>query len=233
MINIHISVTLSNIQISDVIETDPLLKCGIAVLFRGTACKHNYTSMKICFHNVPQHAGCCPVPVFVLVSGCVNSEPLKTTNNCNSHGGQILSLHGVGWDILCHSEPVLALPDMHQRSAMKFDTASCSKLFNEEYTIRVGSTTCSDVVVASPYVINCTLSQGSGTDLDVVVERAVGKNDRKIVTMLPAALAFRDVVDFRDKFGRFVEYGVGGLKKEIQELYQRAFASRGKAFQGN
>ena len=114
---------------------------------------------------------------------------------------------------------------------MEFDATSCSKSFNEEYIIRVGSTTCNDAVVASPYVITCTLRSGSGNDLAVAVERAVGTNGHETITILPDALSFRSVVDFKNEFGRFVEYGVGGLKKEIQELYQRAFASRGKAFQ--
>ena len=99
--------------------------------------------------------------------------------------------------------------------------------------IRVGSTTCGNAVVASPYVINCTLRPGTGSDLDVTVERVVGKSGHEMVAMLPTALSFQNVVDFRDKFSRFVEYGVGGLKKEIQELYQRAFASRGEPFQSN
>ena len=99
--------------------------------------------------------------------------------------------------------------------------------------IRVGSTTCGDAVVVSPYVINCTLRPGTGSDLDVTVERVAGKSGHEMVATLSTALSFQNVIDFRDKFGCFVEYGVGGLKKEIQELYQRAFASRGEPFQSS
>lgn len=181
------------------------------------------------------HCPCCIVwfcffVCFCLfsVSGCINSEPLKTTSNCNSHGGQILSLHGLGWNHLCQSEPIPASRVVDQRPTMTFDTTACSKLFKQEYTIRVGSTVCSDVIIASPYVINCTLRPGSGNDLDVAIERAAKTNGLEVITMLQAAVSFREIVDFKDKFGRFVEYGVGGLKKEIKELYQRAFASRGE-----
>ena len=41
-------------------------------------------------------------------------------------------------------------------------------------------------------------------------------------------MAYREAVNFKEKFERFVELGVGGLKKEIEELYRRAFVSRGK-----
>ena len=48
-----------------------------------------------------------------------------------------------------------------------------------------------------------------------------------IVAVLSGGVSYREAVNFKDKFSRFVELGVGGLKKEIEELYRRAFASRG------
>mgnify|MGYP001545521205 CR=1 FL=1 len=42
-----------------------------------------------------------------------------------------------------------------------------------------------------------------------------------------AKISYKVPVDYRQQFDNFMELGVGGLGKQIQELYQRAFASRG------
>ena len=42
-------------------------------------------------------------------------------------------------------------------------------------------------------------------------------------------MAYREAVNFKEKFERFVELGVGRLKKEIEELYRRAFVSQSTA----
>ena len=51
----------------------------------------------------------------------------------------------------------------------------------------------------------------------------------EVIARLEAAVSFKEAIDFREKFSRFVELGVGGLKREIDELYRRSFASRGES----
>ena len=88
--------------------------------------------------------------------------------------------------------------------------------------------------ILSDYVINCTLARGNGTGLNVEIRR-VRENgegegeeeEEEVVASLANVVSFTEPIDFREKFGRFVELGVGGLKREISELYRRAFASRG------
>lgn len=64
--------------------------------------------------------------------------------------------------------------------------------------------------------------------LDVVVTREDSGGEREVVMELGEAVSFKEVIDFREKFAKFTELGVGGLRKEIDELYRRAFASRGE-----
>ena len=83
----------------------------------------------------------------------------------------------------------------------------------------------------STFVIKCTLEAGTGTKLPVTIETKQDQRDKKsgaIVGRLDEAVSYREHVNLKDQFSRFSEYGVGGLRKEIEELYRRAFASRGK-----
>ena len=85
--------------------------------------------------------------------------------------------------------------------------------------------------MVSPYIINCTLGPGTGEGLSVKILKKSGSGECSsdpILAILPNAVSYRHVINFKDKFSQFVDYGVGGLKKEIEELYRRAFASRGK-----
>ena len=90
--------------------------------------------------------------------------------------------------------------------------------------------------VISPFQINCTVEGAKGVEVDVSVRRMNGDSDQKQlesgstvekIATLSNAVSFKEAINFRDKFAKFVELGVGGLKKEIDELYRRAFASRG------
>ena len=88
-------------------------------------------------------------------------------------------------------------------------------------------------LVISPFVINCTLPPGSNENLDIVLLRRSsegnGCGEGVVVAELPQALSYKQAINFKEKFGKLVEYGVGGMHKEIDELYRRAFASRGKS----
>ena len=78
---------------------------------------------------------------------------------------------------------------------------------------------------------------GSGKDLEVTISRRSEGAAQDVpvdqITSLEGAVSFREAIDFREKFSRFVELGVGGLKREIDELYRRAFASRGECQRGS
>ncbi len=43
-----------------------------------------------------------------------------------------------------------------------------------------------------------------------------------------ATVSYKPLIDYKYHFDNFLELGVGGLSKQIKELYQRAFASRSK-----
>ena len=65
----------------------------------------------------------------------------------------------------------------------------------------------------------------SGDNINFIL--LLGENIH-ILGVVPGGVAYREAVNFKEKFERFVELGVGGLKKEIEELYRRAFVSRSK-----
>ena len=43
-----------------------------------------------------------------------------------------------------------------------------------------------------------------------------------------SAVSFKERINYRERFAKFVDMGVGGMKREINELCRRAFASRGQ-----
>ena len=97
--------------------------------------------------------------------------------------------------------------------------------------------------MVSKFVVNCTVDRGTGRKLDVIVYRneklhsrdwkysttgGGGEGEgREVEMLLEGVVSFKEAIDFREKFSKFSELGVGGLKREIDELYRRAFASRG------
>ena len=100
----------------------------------------------------------------------------------------------------------------------------------------------------SEYALNCSVENGRGKGLSVSVHRQSGSvagdvEDVRggegsggggagvrgeVVMLLEGAVSFKESINFREKFSKFVELGVGGMKREIEELYRRAFASRGE-----
>ena len=54
--------------------------------------------------------------------------------------------------------------------------------------------------------------------------------DDIISTMSPGVtVSYKVKVSYRKQFADFKELGVGGLGPQVQQLYQRAFASRGRS----
>ena len=43
-----------------------------------------------------------------------------------------------------------------------------------------------------------------------------------------SAVSFKERINYRERFAKFVDMGVGEMKREINELYRRAFTSRGQ-----
>ena len=122
-------------------------------------------------------------------------------------------------------------PPNNPRHQLKIDHTHCSQSIEERYCVKIGtSSTCTNPVLISPFMVNCTLSPGKGEGLDVTLQQKTKSGEcsgSDIVARLPQGVSYREVINFKEKFNQFVDYGVGGLKKEIEELYRRAFASRG------
>ena len=170
----------------------------------------------------------------------MDSDPERSTTNCPSTGGKSLTIRATGISSLCPDHT----PDHAQ---LVIDSAKCTDHIRDNYCVTVGDSECTHVTVEEYFTLTCTLGKGRGSDLSVrIIKRDPGSKScdcrscdsstmscdpgRKscdVVAELIKAVSYKRTVNFRDIFDRFVEYGVGGLKKEVDELYRRAFASRG------
>lgn len=146
----------------------------------------------------------------------------------------------MNFDLFCVSPEMAAKSATAVPRSIMLNTAFCTQNFRNYYGIYVGPYKCRDPLILSEFVVNCTIDQGSGGHLTVAIKREpVGQQHQQrqdsdgftspegIVAALEGALSFKEAINFREKFSKFVELGVGGLKREIDELYRRAFASRG------
>lgn len=86
----------------------------------------------------------------------------------------------------------------------------------------VGERKCTGLVYVNDYKLVCTLPPIGGEALDVTLRD--GGLDKAV---LSAAVSYRLVINYRKMFDQFTSYGVGGMREQIEELYRRAFASRG------
>jgi hypothetical protein len=123
-------------------------------------------------------------------------------------------------------------------SLFRFNTAQCTDSFNKHYAVYIGDIECKIVSVLSPFQIDCTVEGAQGVGVPVSIKKLplqaassgtikAPQAELEVVSVLSQAVSFKEAINFREKFAKFVELGVGGLKKEIDELYRRAFASRG------
>ena len=135
---------------------------------------------------------------------------------------------------------VCSLPFKCQESAVSkslvIGIPRCSDIegsahFKDHYCVMIGDQYCLKPLVISPFIINCTLPPGTNENLDIVLLRRSseggGCGEGVVIAEFPRALLYKQVINFKEKFGKLVEYGVGGMHREIEELYRRAFASRG------
>lgn len=167
-----------------------------------------------------------PAPLRILsVTGCHDSVPAKTTKDCHFSGKVKLVIHGKNFNGRNLPIPECTFGNGHS------ETESCQNGFKERVAIFVGDVECMSVKLVSFFQINCTLVSGAGLDQDVVLKvRDSSSQNWAVLERFEKAVSFKEKINFREKFSKFVEYGVGGLKKEIDELYRRAFASRGKCW---
>ena len=168
-----------------------------------------------------------PPPQILSVTGCHDSVPAKTTKDCHYAGQVKLVTYGKNFN-----DRNLQIPECtHSRGRSVFETEACQKSFRERVRVFVGEVECMSVKLVSFFQINCTLVDGAGMDQDVTVKVKTGSSDDwTVLVKFSGAVSFKEKINFRERFSKFVEFGVGGLKKEIDELYRRAFASRGKDF---
>lgn len=167
-----------------------------------------------------------PMPEIMAVTGCRDSDPARTTSDCHFAGKIRLVLHGVNFHTLCSVG-----------TASSHINAACMSNFDHQFSVSVGKSQCSQVALVSQYQINCTAEGLAGVDLDVLIKRkplsssrgggGSGGGGEEVMASLESAVSFKERVNYRERFGKFVEMGVGGMKREINELYRRAFASRG------
>ena len=86
----------------------------------------------------------------------------------------------------------------------------------------IGEQKCRGLVYVNDFKLVCTLPRVGGEALDITLRD--GGVDKAV---LLGAVSYRPVINYRKMFDQFVSYGVGGMKEQIEELYRRAFASRG------
>ncbi len=155
------------------------------------------------------------VPQLLAVTGCQDSDPARTTEECHYAGKIRLVLHGINLHALC-SPPVLS-------------NTECVRGFDSQFSVYIGEVKCSLINLVSQHEINCTVESGSGKDKDVtLIRNSVVEGSDEPVAVLKSAVSFKEKINYRERFSKFVEMGVGGMKREIDELFRRAFASRGE-----
>ena len=160
----------------------------------------------------------------VIVSGCVDSDPVRTTSNCLSDGEQTLTIHGTIFSSLC--------PDYSTHNA-----DHCTGHIEKNYCVFIGNNECTHVTFKNMFKLTCIFGRSHGNDLPVKITKRIGSGSHSsanghcvtqdVVAEMSNAVSFKETVNYRLVFDQFVQYGVGGLKKQIDELYRRAFASRG------
>ena len=166
-----------------------------------------------------------PPPKILSVTGCHDSVPARTTSDCHFAGQVKLAIHGRHFNDRNFKTEECA----YEKGYSKFDSQECQSSFREKVGVFVGATQCTSIHLVSFLQINCTLVNGAGEDQDVFIKiRPSSSEGWTILVNFDKAVSFKERVNYRERFSKFVEYGVGGLKNEIDELYRRAFASRGK-----
>ena len=97
-----------------------------------------------------------------------------------------------------------------------------------EVVVTVGSYPCGAVSIVSEHEVRCRLGAGHGENLDVSL--AITTSVLQLSQKLPRAVSYSmqatPRVDVKEAFSDFLALGVGGLDRQLRELYRRAFQSR-------
>ncbi len=163
-----------------------------------------------------------PQPQIWAVTGCEDSIPLRTTSECHNMGRVQLAIHGMNFDQFCNP------PDEQNSSPPQFNSPRCTSAFRRDHIMMIGGVKCLGVSLVSSYRMDCSIEKMSGQNLPVTISRVFPNGTKIVVTEMEEAVSFKEAINYKEKFDKVVELGVGGLKKEIDELYRRAFASRSK-----
>ena len=165
------------------------------------------------------------VPEISAITGCHDSVPARTTEDCHFAGKIKLILHGLNFHSLCSASANVPASSI---------SSVCENSFSDQFAVYIGEVECSQVALVSQYQINCTVEKAAGKEQDVIIKRkslSSVKSEKtaqgEMVAILKGAVSFKERINYQERFSKFVEMGVGGLKREINELYRRAFASRG------
>ena len=164
------------------------------------------------------------VPQIWSATGCEDSTPRRTTAECHNMARVQIAIHGLNFDTFCTP------PDQQEAPPTPFSAPRCTSTFRRDHEVKIGGVKCLAVTVVSPFRIECSIEKVTGKNLPVTIARTFSNGSREIVAEMSGLVSFKEAINFREKFDKFVELGVGGLKKEIDELYRRAFASRSKSF---
>ena len=167
------------------------------------------------------------LPRLWAVTGCTDSVPLRSTSECHNIAKIQVTLHGLNFDKFCMpTNPHDGSPT--QQQLPPFNSAQCTSTFRRNHVIMIGTAKCSTITILTPYQINCSIEKVKGKGLPVAITRYFSNGTKAVISELGGVVSFKDTINFREKFEKFVDLGVGGLKREINELYRRAFASRSK-----
>jgi len=143
------------------------------------------------------------------VSGCEDSSPKRATTRCHPNSGTQLTIHGV------HFSSILV-------ATSEDGTTEHHNTITDSFAVFIGEYKCRDLKYVNDFTLVCSLPVMGGEALDVTLKEG-GVNKAVLV----GAVSCRQLVNYRHMFDQFVHHGVGGMSEQIEELYRRAFASRG------
>ncbi|XP_067942109.1 uncharacterized protein [Watersipora subatra] len=137
------------------------------------------------------------------VTGCIDTYPSQT-RGCSARGGFNLTLHGIGF-LHLRSDPV-------DISFGHVATCEMTVIIND-WTIEC------QVRVPSPRSI--TNSQSYKITLELI-----GDSDISVDVAPRVSVSFRASPDFEQLFSNLQQFGVGGMRRQAMEIYQKVFLTR-------
>eukprot|EP00729_Bicosta_minor_P014983 gene14983-10300_t len=159
----------------------------------------------------PAPASAQPLATITAVSGCTDTDPVSVTTGCSAEGGTTLSIHGT----------YLIEPTRGQKTSVLLRGGVVGGAASSK------GLECHPVTWVSAWELKCSLPEGQGSGLAVVVLGASVDFVSGGVELDGAVTYKSSAKTIKASFESFEALGVGGLDNEIKELYRRAFQSRG------